>query len=124
MKSKEQNQLNFANWVPAKMVSGPGILGLVCIGLSVVHWLFWIPAVLFLLISAYFGSVWYLFSSGGGDIQNRVQELVIHHIHSTKPIKMAKAGSRRLFMVLLLYTLHGCRQRDTRKDLLGISELQ
>lgn len=80
MKTQVIQQPDYGNWVPVKMIAGPGILGVICLALGILHWAFWIPAVLFLVIAAYFGISWYLFSSKGGKVQERVQDLVVSHI--------------------------------------------
>ncbi len=80
MKAQEAQQPDYGNWVPVKMIAGPGVLGIACLILGALHWEFLIPAGLFLLIAAYFGISWYLFSAKGGKVQDRVQELVVNHI--------------------------------------------
>lgn len=62
------------------MILIPGILGLICVGLSVIHWGFWIPAFVFLGISVYFISAWIVFSPRFGNLQDKIQELVIANI--------------------------------------------
>jgi len=71
---------DYGNWVPVKMIAGPGVLGVICLALGILHWAFTIPAVLFLVIAAYFGISWYLFSAKGGKVQDRVQDLLVNHI--------------------------------------------
>jgi SAM-dependent methyltransferase len=80
MKTTENQHMNFANWVPVKMIFVPGLLGLVCVALGFIHWGFWIPAFLFLIIGAYFGSAWTIFSSRFGNLQDKIQDLVISQI--------------------------------------------
>ncbi|MBN1535785.1 MAG: methyltransferase domain-containing protein [Anaerolineales bacterium] len=76
----KKQQENFSNWVPGKMIIIPGILGLICLALGFIHWGFWIPAILFLLISGYFIIAWIIFSSRFGNLQDKIQELVVSHI--------------------------------------------
>lgn len=73
-------QMNFGNWVPVKMILIPGIIGLVCVALSFIHWGFWIPAFIFLIISAYFICARMIFSPRFGNLQEKIQELVITHL--------------------------------------------
>jgi ubiquinone/menaquinone biosynthesis C-methylase UbiE len=80
MKITEKYQLNFGNWVPGKMIIIPGLLGLICFALGFIHWGFWIPSALFLIICAYFTSARVIFSSHFGNLQDKIQELVISHI--------------------------------------------
>jgi SAM-dependent methyltransferase len=81
MKAKEESQANFGNWVPVKLIVGPALLGAVCLALSLWHASFLIPAMLFLVIGAYFGAAWYLFSAEGGKVQSQVQALVVDQLH-------------------------------------------
>ncbi len=80
MNAQVIQQPNYGNWVPVKMIIGPGVLGMACLLLGALHWAFFIPAILFLGIAAYFGISWYLFSAKGGKVQDRVQDLVLNHI--------------------------------------------
>jgi hypothetical protein len=56
------------------------VLGVVFLLLTAVDWVFLIPAVLCLVVMAYFAIAWYLFSAGGGNVQDRVQEWVVEQI--------------------------------------------
>lgn len=76
----DKQTLIFGNWVPAKMIIIPGVLGLGCFFLGFIHWGFWIPAIILLVISAYFGIAWFLFSYRYGNLQDKIQDLVIRHI--------------------------------------------
>jgi SAM-dependent methyltransferase len=80
MKSNH-NLLKFGNWVPVKMISGPGLIGLILLALGFFHWLFLLAAAPFLLAAAYFAISYYLFSVEGGNIQNRVLDLLVTHIN-------------------------------------------
>lgn len=80
MKTKEARIVNFGNWVPCKMITIPGVLGFVCLGLGIIHWYFLIGAGLFLVIAGYFGIARYLFSPRGGNLQDLIQRLVISHV--------------------------------------------
>lgn len=76
---KNQN-LNFGNWIPGKMIVIPGLLGLICLVFSFKYWGFWIPTIFFLIISAYFISAWIIFSPRFSNLQDKIQELVVAHI--------------------------------------------
>ncbi len=77
---KKGNRSNFGNWISAKLIIVPGIIGLLFLVAGFIHWLFLIPAGLFLVITCYFAISRFYFSADGKDIQGRVQELVVSHI--------------------------------------------
>ncbi|HVP22197.1 MAG TPA: class I SAM-dependent methyltransferase [Anaerolineaceae bacterium] len=80
MIAQHLEQPEYGNWVPVKMIIVPAVLGIACLALVGLHWAFLIPSVLFLAIAAYFGISRYLFSTRGGKVQDRVQDLVVSHI--------------------------------------------
>lgn len=79
-RSMSKERVNYGNWVPGKMIVVPGILVLICLGLGFTHRVFWIPAGLFLVIALYFTAARYMFSPLGGNIQDRVQELLLSNV--------------------------------------------
>ena len=80
MHKESNHKPDFGNWVPVKMIALPGILALFCLGLGIVSGYFFIPACLFLLMAVYFAVSWQIFSPKGGNVQDKVQELVLRHI--------------------------------------------
>jgi SAM-dependent methyltransferase len=80
MKSNEIKRVDFGNWVPTKMIIAPAALGMLCLGLGLLHWLFLIPAALFLVIGGYFFLARRIFSPRSGNLQAQVQELVVKHV--------------------------------------------
>jgi len=71
---------DYGNWVSSRLVFAPGVLSLLFGGLS-----FWLPvlsvvAVIFFLCFLYFAYARHLFSPRGGNIQARIQNLVLDHI--------------------------------------------
>ena len=80
MQKESNNKTDLGNWVPIKMIALPIILALLCSGLGIVSVYFFIPASLFLLVAVYFAVSWQIFSPRGGDVQDKVQELVLWHI--------------------------------------------
>ncbi len=80
MHTTQKNALKFGNWVPVKMIIGPGIIGILCLGLGAIHWAFFIPAVFLLLISLYFVCAWHIFSSSGRNLQDKIHQLVIDKV--------------------------------------------
>jgi SAM-dependent methyltransferase len=79
MQSKNES-VQFGNWVPGKMIAGPGLIGLFCLGLGFVQGWFWVAAGLFLAIAVYFTVAWYLFSPVGGNVQDRILDMLVSHI--------------------------------------------
>jgi SAM-dependent methyltransferase len=71
---------DYSNWVSPKFVYVPGIIGLVLFGLSIVFPFLIVIAALFCLIALYFTYAYYRFSPAGGDIQSRVQDLVLSNL--------------------------------------------
>lgn len=54
-----------------------GVVGLAFLGLSLLFWPMVVPASLFLLVAAYFGYARYLFALRGGNVQERILQLVL-----------------------------------------------
>jgi SAM-dependent methyltransferase len=75
-----KQKVDFGNWMSVKMIVVAGILTLSCFGLAFLHWAFWIPAGLFLVIALYFAAARYMFSPMGGNIQDKVQELLLSNV--------------------------------------------
>jgi ubiquinone/menaquinone biosynthesis C-methylase UbiE len=70
----------YGNWVSKRLIYLPGFVGFVFLVLSLMFWVLTIPAVLFLLIAAYFLYARYQFSPQGGNVQNRVWTLVLSNL--------------------------------------------
>jgi hypothetical protein len=71
---------DYGNWVSTRFVSVPGVLGLLFGGLSLLFPALGIVAILFFLCFLYFAYARYLFSPRGGNIQARVQNLVLEQM--------------------------------------------
>jgi SAM-dependent methyltransferase len=80
MDSPAAEKPNYSNWVSPKLIYVPGVIVILFLGLSLVFRPLLIVAVLFLLIGAYFAYAHYRFSPAGGNVQARVQELVLAHL--------------------------------------------
>lgn len=80
MKSKEKKSIGFGSWIAGKMIIAPAALGILCLGLGLLHWLFLIPGALFLIIGGYFCLARWIFSPRGKNLQDQIQELVVKHI--------------------------------------------
>ena len=70
----------YGNWVSKKIIYTPGVAGFVFLGLGLLLPVFLIPAGLLLSSAAYFAYARYLTSSRGGNLQDRIVELVLTHL--------------------------------------------
>ena len=70
----------YGNWVSTKFIFVPGVLGLLFGGLAFLCPVLGVVAGIFLLCSLYFAYARYLFSPRGGDMQVRIQGLVLEHM--------------------------------------------
>lgn len=71
---------DYSNWVSLKFIYVPGVIGILFFGVSFVFWPLVFVAVFFLLICAYFAYARYRFSPAGGNVQAKVQELMLAHL--------------------------------------------
>jgi SAM-dependent methyltransferase len=80
MKASNVQTPNYSNWVSSKFVYIPGIISLVFFGLMLIFPLLMIVAIFFGLIAIYFAYAYYRFSPAGGNIQARIQDLVLSNL--------------------------------------------
>jgi ubiquinone/menaquinone biosynthesis C-methylase UbiE len=80
MSPKTVEKPDYGNWVSKKFIYAPGTIGIVCLGLTFLSAWWAIPAVLVLVIAAYFSYARTLFSPRGGDIQSQIRALVLAHL--------------------------------------------
>ena len=71
---------DYGNWVSIRLVAAPGVLGIFVGGMSFLLPALGIVAVILLISSLYFAYARYVFSPRGGDIQAKVQGLVLDRI--------------------------------------------
>jgi SAM-dependent methyltransferase len=71
---------NYGNWVSTRLIYLPSVLCLILMGLAIIFPLFIVVALFFFFISLYFAYARYLFSSQGGNIQERVRGLVLSNL--------------------------------------------
>ncbi len=76
MNGPTEEKPDYGNWVGIKFIYGPGLLGLAFLGLAFVFPLFLILAAFFILICAYFAYARFLFSSAGGNVQDKIWKLI------------------------------------------------
>jgi ubiquinone/menaquinone biosynthesis C-methylase UbiE len=70
----------YGNWVSKRIIYLFGFVGFVLFALGFMLWILVIPAVLFLLVSAYFLYVRYKFSTQGRNVQDHVWTLVLTNL--------------------------------------------
>jgi ubiquinone/menaquinone biosynthesis C-methylase UbiE len=80
MNTQNSNKADYGNWVSKKFIYVPGMIGIVFLGLAFLSIWWLLPAVLFLMVSAYFIYTRYLFSPQGGDIQKQIRDLVLANL--------------------------------------------
>lgn len=79
--SKQSNfRPDYGNWVSNRLLYGSGGLGIIFIGLSFIHWSLLIPAIFFLVAFGYFIYAHHKFSPNGGNLQNRIRNLVLDYL--------------------------------------------
>ena len=76
----EEKRPEYGNWVSARLVVAPAVVGVLFAGATALLPALAIPAGLFLLVSAYFVYARRAFSPKGGDIQAKALELVLSHV--------------------------------------------
>ena len=80
MKGQAENKPEYGNWVSKRLLYGTIVLGLVFIGLSIWHLTFIVLAIFFLLAFGYFIYARHKFSPEGGNLQNRIRDLVLDYL--------------------------------------------
>ena len=80
MNKHRKDELNYGHWISAKLVYIPAVIALLFLGLSIVLPVLIIGAVIFFLPFVYFAYARYRFSPRGGNIQARIQNLVLDYL--------------------------------------------
>jgi SAM-dependent methyltransferase len=73
-------KVDYGNWVSRRLVVVPGVLALLFTGLAFLLPGLGIVAVIFVLFFLYFAYARFAFSPRGGNIQTRVQDLLLDHL--------------------------------------------
>ena len=73
-------EADYGNWVPMRFILVPALIALLFSVLALVIPLLYIVAVILFLSALYFAYARYLFSPKGGDIQTKVQGLVLENL--------------------------------------------
>jgi SAM-dependent methyltransferase len=80
MNQHTDQRLNYGNWVANRLLYIFSTISIVLVVLCLVLPLLLIPTIIFFLCFLYFAYARYRFSPRGGDIQRKVQELVLKHL--------------------------------------------
>lgn len=71
----------YANWVSSRLVYAPAGLAVLLGGLSALSPWFVLPALPIFACASYFAYARWKLSARGGDIQSKIQALVLQHLH-------------------------------------------
>ena len=80
MNQPQAKKPDYGNWVSMKFIYVPSAVGLVLLGLAFAFPISIVVAALFLGVAGYFAYARYRFSPRGGDVQGRIEKLVIDHL--------------------------------------------
>ncbi len=79
--AKLANQVaDYGNWVSKRLIYTFGILGGLFLAFGFLLWILTFPALICFAIAAYFAYARYLFSPKGGNVQNKIWDLVISNL--------------------------------------------
>lgn len=71
---------HYGNWVSRRLVSMPILIGVALLVTALLFPMLILLAIVFLLIAAYFAYARRLFSAGGGNVQNKIYDLVLANL--------------------------------------------
>jgi ubiquinone/menaquinone biosynthesis C-methylase UbiE len=80
MDAKQEKVTNYGNWVSTRIIAAPAVLAVILAASSLLTLFLLIPAVIFFLIAVYFAYARYLFSPRGGDVQEKVRNLILENL--------------------------------------------
>ena len=80
MNGPEERRPDYGNWVPAKLIYIPGLLGVAFAALGIVHPLFVLGGIPFLGLMIYFTYARRQFSPRGGNLEARIRDLLLDHL--------------------------------------------
>jgi SAM-dependent methyltransferase len=97
---------SYGNWVPAKLIYIPGVIGVCLAGFSLYSVWFLVPAGLFILCAAYFAYARFLFSPRGGNIQSQIISLLLNRIEWDGKGKALDIGCGNGALAIAIATKH------------------
>jgi ubiquinone/menaquinone biosynthesis C-methylase UbiE len=80
MKTQDGGLTAYGNWVSKRIVFVPLVIGLVFLAITLVFSVLIIPAWLFIAFSAYFAYARYRFSPLGGNVQSKINDLLLENL--------------------------------------------
>jgi SAM-dependent methyltransferase len=80
MKKHSKGEPNYGNWVSRKLIYIPAVMALLFLGFSILVPVVIIGAAIFCVPCVYFAYARYRFSPRGGNIQIRIQDLVLEYL--------------------------------------------
>ena len=80
MSHQTSREPEYGNWVSKRLLYGSGVLGLIFLGFSFLFPILIIPAAFFILAFSYFVYARFKFSRTGGNLQERIRDLVLDYL--------------------------------------------
>ena len=80
MTKKASSTPDFGNWVSNRLIYIFAVLGLALLAVAFLVWVAVIPAIVFFAMAVYFAYARYLFSPKGGNVQDKIWEIVITNL--------------------------------------------
>jgi len=80
MSSRHEKATNYGNWVSNRIIATPAALAVIFAASSVLTLVLLVPAAILLLIAAYFAYARHLFSPAGGNVQEKVRNIVLENL--------------------------------------------
>jgi ubiquinone/menaquinone biosynthesis C-methylase UbiE len=89
-----EKKFNYSNWVPLKMIVVPVLLAVACAVLLPVSLWFLLGTFIFAGIALYFAAARRVFSPRGGNLQDKVQNLILDRLQPVegKPLRVLDIG--------------------------------
>lgn len=80
MKNASRANVNYGNWVPRKLIYGPGALAVAFLALALLHPAFLIGVPFFLACLVYFSYAHYQFSPRGNNLEERIRAPLLDYL--------------------------------------------
>ena len=80
MSNRHEKATNYGNWVSNRIIAKPAALALIFAASSVLTLVLLVPATILLLIAAYFAYARHLFSPAGGNVQEKVRNIILENL--------------------------------------------
>jgi SAM-dependent methyltransferase len=80
MSARHEEVANYGNWVSFRIILAPAVLALLFVASSLLTFWLLVPAAICLVIALYFVYARYLFSPKGGNVQEKVRNLILENL--------------------------------------------